>query len=61
MICQSAQLRLELSISSAFFEPGNILQTKSSPMEKMDSKKRKASEPEDEKAVEKKAKASPAK
>ena len=34
-------------------------QTKSSPMEKMDSKKRKASE--DEKVVEKKAKASPAK
>ena len=36
-----------------------FLQTKSSPMEKQDSKKRKASE--DEKVVEKKAKASPAK
>ena len=34
-------------------------QTKSSPMEKMDSKKRKASE--DEKVMEKKAKASPVK
>ena len=35
------------------------MQTKSSPMEKQDSNKRKASE--DEKVVEKKAKASPAK
>ena len=37
----------------------HTLQTKSSPMEKMDSKKRKASE--DEKVMEKKAKASPVK
>merc|ERR1712192_150672 len=41
--------------------PVSPIKTKSSPMEKQDSKKRKASEPEDEKAVEKKAKASPAK
>merc|ERR1719234_1698008 len=39
--------------------PVSPIKTKSSPMEKQDSKKRKASE--DEKAVEKKAKASPAK
>merc|ERR1719234_488671 len=39
--------------------PVSPIKTKSSPMEKMDSKKRKASE--DEKAVEKKAKTSPAK
>merc|ERR1719180_488627 len=39
--------------------PVSPIKTKSSPMEKQDSKKRKASE--DEKAVEKKAKTSPAK
>merc|ERR1719234_525437 len=39
--------------------PASPIKTKSSPMEKQDSKKRKASE--DEKVVEKKAKASPAK
>merc|ERR1719234_1891844 len=39
--------------------PASPIKTRSSPMEKMDSKKRKASE--DEKMVEKKAKASPAK
>merc|ERR1719397_2428217 len=39
--------------------PASPIKTKSSPMEKIDSKKRKASE--DEKVVEKKAKASPAK
>merc|ERR1712192_92250 len=39
--------------------PASPIKTRSSPMEKMDSKKRKASE--DEKVVEKKAKASPAK
>merc|ERR1719339_205230 len=39
--------------------PASPIKTKSNPMEKMDSKKRKASE--DEKVVEKKAKASPAK
>merc|ERR1719234_1113778 len=39
--------------------PASPIKTRSSPMEKMDSKKRKASE--DEKAVEKKAKTSPAK
>merc|ERR1712181_175253 len=41
--------------------PVSPIKTKSSPMEKQDSKKRKASEPDDEKAVEKKAKNSPAK
>merc|ERR1719234_91874 len=39
--------------------PASPIKTRSSPMEKTDSKKRKASE--DEKVVEKKAKASPAK
>ena len=56
-ICQRAPSRFYTY--DLLLADGYTLQTKSSPMEKMDSKKRKASE--DEKVAEKKAKASPAK
>ena len=59
MICQQAPSRLERFGLNLPIADKNIPQTKSSPMERTDSKKRKASE--DDKVVEKKAKASPVK